>query len=59
MNKKTWYLDEIVSDLEKLGVTCKDNNGNWKTTENILQDIAEHWENTKDLIEEYFNSKEE
>lgn len=59
MNKKTWYLDEVVSGLEKLGVVCKDTKGNWRNTEDILQDIAEHWENTKDLIEEYFNSKEE
>lgn len=58
MNKKTWYLDEVVSDLEKLGVTCKDSNGNWKNTEEILQDIAEHWSNTKDLVEDYFHSKE-
>lgn len=59
MSKKTWYLDEVVSNLEKLGVICKDNNGNWRGTEEILQDIAEHWENTKDLVEEYFNNKEE
>ena len=59
MNKKVWYLDKIVSDLEKVGVTCKDSNGNWRNTEEILQDIAEHWEDTKDLIKKYFNNKEE
>lgn len=59
MNKKTWYLDEVVSGLEKLGITCKDSNGNWRATEDILQEIAENWDNTKDLIEDYFHSKEE
>lgn len=59
MNKKTWYLDEVVSGLEKLGVACKDSNGNWRATEDILQEIAENWDNTKDLIEDYFHSKEE
>lgn len=59
MNKKTWHLDEVVSDLEKLGVTCKDNNGNWKPIDSILQEIAKHWDSTKDLIKHYFNIKEE
>lgn len=59
MNKKAWYLDELTSGLEKLGVTCKDSNGNWRATEDILQEIAANWDNTKDLIEDYFHSKEE
>lgn len=61
MNKTTWHLnlDEVVSNIEKLGVTCKDSNGNWRTAEDILQEIAEQWDNTKDLIEDYFNNKEE
>lgn len=61
MNKTTWHLnlDKVVSDIEKLGVTCKDSDGNWRATEDILQEIAEQWDNTKDLIEDYFNNKEE
>ena len=47
MNKKIWYLNKVVSDLEKLGITCKDNNGNWRNTENVLQDIAKLWDNKK------------
>ena len=46
-------LDEVVSTIEKLDVTCKDNDGNWKTIEEILQEIAEKWDNALD------NNKEE
>lgn len=55
MNKDCWYLDNLVSGLEKLGITCKDSEGNWKTTESILQEIAEKWDTVYDM----FKNKEE
>lgn len=55
MNKDCWYLDNFVSGFEKLGITCKDSEGNWKTTESILQEMAEKWDTVYDM----FKNKEE
>lgn len=55
MNKDCWYLDNFVSEFEKLGITCKDSEGNWKTTESILQEMAEKWDTVYDM----FKNKEE
>lgn len=50
MNKDCWYLDNFVSGLEKLGITCKDSDGNWRTTESILQEMAEKWDSVYDMF---------
>ena len=39
---------DIVSALEKIGISCKDSNGNWENIEDILQEIAKQWKNKEE-----------
>lgn len=37
-------LEKIISELDELGIHCKDNDGNWRTIEDVFQDLAKKWE---------------
>lgn len=41
------FTADNVSALKEFGIFCKDENGNWKNVEEILQELANQWNKEK------------
>lgn len=46
------FTADIVSALKEFGISCKDNNGNWKELKDILQEVANQWNDMTNLFKE-------